>query len=146
MTLIQIETGVSGVVSADWEAAIHKYHEMDNEDNYDNSNEVPFDGAAIVRLLGEYGLGVRKAANPPEGTCLVIVVWPPEVWFCPNQAGLDGVFVEQYSQAKHGVGIKLSKPDNIWDYSNLDAKRDGWFFWSQMVFAAQGGDYAKSNP
>lgn len=117
--------------------AIELSKDLDCESNYDRG-ELPLFGAPVLQLLGIYGVLAHKASSKPKNQKLAVVVWPPQVFFCPSKDGLDGVFVEPYSEEKHGKNcFVLHKDSNIWDFGSVDALRDGWTFCAEMVNIAR---------
>jgi hypothetical protein len=129
---------IDGEYAVDWDVAISLCKTLDHEDNY-SDGELPFSAAPCIRLLGIYGVLAKKASSCPELQKLAVVVWPPQVFFCPSLDELDGVFVEPYDKNKHGKNcFVLHKECNIWDFTSAHALRDGWEFNASMVSA--GGD------
>ena len=100
----------------------------------DAENRLPIEGMAAVRILEEYGKAAHLCASV-ESCNLAIVIDAPSVWFCPSQDGPDGVFLQQYDESIHGPGVEVEKQLDIWDFSNIKARLDGWGFFAQMVFA-----------
>lgn len=119
---------------ADWYRAIHEFkYTMDGPENYE-SDEIPLKGSAIVRLLCRYASELLREALTPDDLKLAVIVWPPSVWFCLSTDGLHGSFVQPYDNVIHGeITCELDKGMNIWNYSNIEAMRDGWHFHATML-------------
>jgi hypothetical protein len=80
----------------------------------------------------------KKTSSAPKAQKLAVVVWPPQVFFCPSLDGLDGVFVEPYDEDKHGKNcFVLHKEYDIWDFTSAHALRDGWEFNASMISAGE---------
>lgn len=105
-------------VSIDWDYALQR------------SKDVGLIGGEVaINILAEYGVIAYKCASPPLTTPkLAVVISPPFVRFCPSIAGLNGVFIEDYQEEKHGkCFIKVFKKD-IFSYGNIYSRIDGWKF------------------
>jgi hypothetical protein len=114
------------------------WDEMDSLENYPSDfSGSPLTGVAVLRIIADYASVAHKCSWPPEGTSLAVVVWPPEVYFCPSPYGAHGAFVEPYDPLKYGeYARKITKSMNIWEYTNIDAMRDGWDFNAGMISLA----------
>lgn len=114
------------------------WDKMDSLDNYpEGFVGRPFKGPSVLRILAEYAATAHKCSWAPEETALAVVVWPPEVYFCPSMCGINGAFLEPYHASKHGeYAYKIQKGMDIWAYSNIEATRDGWDFNAAMVSAS----------
>ena len=122
-------------VIIDWDYALKA---VENLDKYANDeNRTPIKGKAAINILAEYGAIAYKCVYPPESTKLAIVISPPFIFFCPSPNGLDGIFVEDYSEDKHGKSFMDLEKDNLFAYSNIDARLDGWAFAAGMVELAR---------
>lgn len=122
-------------VIIDWDYALKA---VENLDKYANDeNRTPIKGKAAINILAEYGAIAYRCSGVPDRFKLAIVVSPPFVFFCPSPDGLDGIFVEDYSEDKHGKSFMTSEKDNLFAYSNIDARLDGWVFAAGMVELAQ---------
>ena len=93
-----------------------------------------FQRGAIHQFLCEYGAIAYASASLISSGRLAVVVWPPNVWFCRSQSGPDGVFLAPYDLNIHGEGQQLSKGLAMENWSNLEARRDGW---SQCHFSSE---------
>jgi hypothetical protein len=102
-----------------------------------DENRTPIKGKAAINILAEYGAIAYRCSGVPDRFKLAIVISPPHVWFCPSSDGLDGVFIEDYSEDKHGKSFMTSEKDNLFTYSNIDARLDGWSFAAGMVELAR---------
>ena len=122
-------------VIIDWDYALTAVATLDKYAS--DENRTPIKGKAAINILAEYGAITYKAVCPPESTKLAIVISPPFIFFCPSPDGLDGVFIEDYSEDKHGKSFMTSEKDNLFAYSNIDARLDGWGFAAGMVELAQ---------
>jgi hypothetical protein len=125
---------IEGRYTVDWGATAALSESLDNKDNY-SGGEHPFTSVSCILLLGIYGALTRESASAPKGQKLTVVVWPPQVFFCPSFDGADGVFIEKYDEEKHGKNcFILHKESNIWDFTSAHALRDGWEFNAAMIF------------
>jgi hypothetical protein len=122
---------LSSIVKIDWEYALKITENLDSSAKQENRN--PIAGKAAVRILGEYAAIAHHCAFAPKGVMLAVVVSPPTVWFCPSKDGLNGSFIEEYSQARHGEGIRFTKAFDLFQYTNVDARLDAWSFYAQMI-------------
>lgn len=122
-------------VLIDWEYALKAVENLDKYASDENRN--PIKGKAAINILAEYGAIAYRCSGVPDRFKLAIVVSPPFVFFCPSPDGLDGIFVEDYSENKHGKSFMTSEKDNLFAYSNIDARLDGWGFAAGMVELAQ---------
>lgn len=122
-------------VIIDWDYALNAVATLDKYASDENRN--PIKGKAAISILAEYGAITYKAVCPPESTKLAIVISPPFIFFCPSPDGLDGVFIEDYSEDKHGKYFMQLEKDNLFAYTNIDARLDGWAFAAGMVELAR---------
>lgn len=117
----------------DWEYALQVVENLDTSAIKEDRN--PIKGKAAIAVLAEYGAIAYKAVCPPESTKLAIIISPPYVRFCPSSNGLDGVFIENYKEEKHGkCFLELTKEDDLFAYNNVDSRIDGWGFFSNMIW------------
>ncbi len=123
------------LVFVDWDFALSVVETLDKYARDENRN--PIKGKAAISILAEYGAITYKAVCPPESTKLAIVISPPFIFFCPSPDGLDGIFVEDYSEDKHGKSFMDLEKDNLFAYTNIDARLDGWSFAAGMVELAR---------
>ena len=119
-------------VIIDWDYALTAVATLDKDEN-----RTPIKGKAAINILAEYGAIAYRCSGVPDRFKLAIVISPPHVWFCPSSDGLDGVFIEDYSEDKHGKSFMTSEKDNLFTYSNIDARLDGWSFAAGMVELAR---------
>ena len=133
MAIIQINPfeGYDLSVTIDWEYALTIIENIDKIANRENNHLI--EGRAVIKILAEYGVTAYKAASVPENTKLAIIISLPYVYFCPSTEGLDGVFIEQYNPEKHGRCLLELRRKQLFDCSNIQAKVDGWDFFSAMV-------------
>ena len=118
-------------VQIDWGYALSVVATLDKY--ADDENRTPIKDKAAIIILAEYGAITYNAVCLPENTRLLIVISPPFVFFCPSSEGLDGVYIESYSEDKHGKAFMVLEKDNLFAYSNLDARLDGWAFAASMI-------------
>ena len=123
------------LVFVDWDYALTAVATLDKYASDENRN--PIKGKAAINILAEYGAIAYRCSGVPDRFKLAIVISPPHVWFCPSSDGLDGVFIEDYSEDKHGKSFMISEKDNLFTYSNIDARLDGWSFAAGMVELAR---------
>jgi hypothetical protein len=122
-------------VIIDWDYALTAVATLDKYAS--DENRTPIKGKAAINILAEYGAIAYRCSGVPDRFKLAIVISPPHVWFCPSSDGLDGVFIEDYSEDKHGKSFMTSEKDNLFTYSNIDARLDGWSFAAGMVELAR---------
>ncbi len=124
---------INNPVIIDWEYALQVVENLDTSAIKEDRN--PIKGKAAIAVLAEYGAITYKAVCPPESTKLAIIISPPYVRFCPSSNGLDGVFIENYKEEKHGkCFLELTKEDDLFAYNNVNSRIDGWRFFSNMVW------------
>ena len=121
------------LVFVDWDFALSVVETLDKYASDENRNSIK--GKAAINILAEYGAITYKAVCPP--TKLAIVISPPFIFFCPSPDGLDGVFIEDYYEDKHGKCFMQLEKDNLFAYTNIDARLDGWAFAAGMVELAR---------
>ena len=121
------------LVFVNWDFALSVVETLDKYAS--DENRTPIKGKAAINILAEYGAITYKAVYPP--TKLAIVISPPFIFFCPSPDGLDGVFIEDYYEDKHGKCFIQLEKDNLFAYTNIDARLDGWSFAAGMVELAQ---------
>lgn len=119
------------VVSVDWDYALKAVENIDNHADQENRRTIK--GKAAINILAEYGVIAYRCASPPENSKLAIVISPPYVYFCPSLDGIDGVFIEEYNQEKHGDFFLELKKEGLFDYTNIGGRLDGWGFFGGMV-------------
>jgi len=119
-------------VLIDWEYALKAVENLDKYASDENRN--PIKGKAAIAILAEYGAIAYKCIYPPEDTKLAIIISPPHVRFCPSSDGLDGVFIENYTEEKHGKCFLELTKDGLFAYNNVDSRIDGWGFFSDMIW------------
>ena len=122
-------------VIIDWDYALTAVATLDKYASDENRTLIK--GKAAINILAEYGAIAYRCSGVPDRFKLAIVISPPHVWFCPSSDGLDGVFIEDYSEDKHGKSFMTSEKDNLFTYSNIDARLDGWSFAAGMVELAR---------
>lgn len=86
-----------------------------------------------IKILAEYGLTAFVCSSCPEDVKLAIVIEPPLVHFCPSLDGLHGVFIEAYDKEKYGDAVELVKQKDLFAYTNIQARLDGWSFAAGMI-------------
>jgi hypothetical protein len=119
-------------VLIDWEYALKAVENLDKYASDENRN--PIKGKAAIAILAEYGAIAYKCIYPPKNTKLAIIISPPHVRFCPSSDGLDGVFIENYTEEKHGKCFLELTKDGLFAYNNIDSRIDGWGFFSNMIW------------
>lgn len=129
-------------VFVDWDYALGICKSLDKVD--ENEKRYPIKGKAAILILAEYAAIAQRCAWPPNNVGLVVVVCPPSVWFCPNEKGLSGMFIEPYSQEKHGNGIEFIGKESLWDFCSIQARLDGWQFFAKMCSFGQEGNNANA--
>lgn len=135
--LIDLDVSIQGSVSVDWGKALELCKEIDNEGNYED-DRAPIAGSAAIRLLSVYALMVKHCLSQPKETKLAVVVWPPNVWVVPSIDGLDGCFVEPYSEEKYGSSYcKITKDFNLHEFSSINAIWDGRDFYAEILSAGR---------
>lgn len=102
------------------------------------ADELKCDGASISAqsasdILIEYGALLHQFCRHPEDTALVVVIDHPSVFFCPLLNGTSGVFIETYSKGKHGDWVMRLHKEDLFDYTNLDARLDALDFRGFMI-------------
>lgn len=124
-------------ISLDYEYALSTVKDLDTSAQ---EGRTKIKNKSAINILVEYGIATHLCSSPPEGSKLAIVISPPVVRFCPSKDKLDGVFFEQYSPEKHGkVFLELTKSD-IFDFSNIQSRLDGWEFFAEMVMLGRVGE------
>jgi hypothetical protein len=123
------------LVFVDWDYALTAVATLDKYASDENRN--PIKGKAAINILAEYGAIAYRCSGVPDRFKLAIVVSPPFIFFCPSPNGLDGIFVEDYSEDKHGKSFMDLEKDNLFAYTNIDARLDGWSFAAGMVELAR---------
>lgn len=95
-------------------------------------------GSRAKNILAEYGslvyfcsVGWMNHSKASTNKNLGIVIDAPDVHFCLKD-GLDGVFIEKYSFLKHGNSICTITKEQFSEFSNIEAREDGWWFFSQV--------------
>jgi|GEM_PF-5120327 len=114
-----------------WEYALKVIEDLDT--SVYREGRLPIKEKAAIRILAEYAVIAHRCAFAPENARLAVVVSPPHVWFCPSKDGLHGAFIEEYDQSRHGGGIKFTKDNDLFAYTNIDARLDAWSFYAQML-------------
>jgi hypothetical protein len=123
-------------VFVDWEYALRVCETLDRLE--DGEDRHPISGKAAVRILAEYAATAHRCSWPPSTVGLIIVVCPPSVWFCPtSDPSKNGLFIEEYSENKHGQGVQFLGKDHLFDFCSISASLDGWQFCSEMTFAKE---------
>lgn len=123
---------ISKLVVIDWEYALQAVENLDTSAIEEDRKAIK--GKAAINILAEYGAIAYKCVYPPENTKLAIVISPPVVRFCPSLDGLDGVFIENYTEEKHGKFFLELTKDDLFAYSNIDSRIDGWGFFGDMIW------------
>ena len=100
----------------------------------EKENRLPIEGNSAIRILGEYGAIAYRCSWVPQNVKLAIVICPPFFWLCPSKNGLNGIFIEEYEENYHGKGISIEKGKELFSYTNIDGRLDGWSFCTQMMF------------
>ena len=114
----------------DWDYALKVAQSLDSQ--AESEGRFPITGKKAIVILAEYGAIARRACSPPDGQTVAVVVCPPSVWFCPSKNGCDGVFIEPYCQDRHGPGLEFAGKDDLFDYTNIEARIDAWRFFAEM--------------
>lgn len=122
-------------VMIDWDYALKAVENLDTLAQKGKRRAIT--GKAAINILAEYGAIAYRCATPPNNTKLAIVVSPPCVHFCPSRDGLDGVFIEEYKEQKHGKYFLEITKDGLFGYTNIDARFDAWGFFGDMVLLGQ---------
>ena len=115
-------------VYVNWEYALQLAENIDDSGNRIRSK-------AAINILAEYGSIAYRCALPQfpgSNNTLAIIIDHPIVHFCPSISGLSGVFIDKYDEENHGVSIRYEK-SNLYDYTNINARLDGWDFFGGMV-------------
>lgn len=123
------------LVFVNWDYALNAVATLDKYAS--DENRTPIKGKAAINILAEYGAIAYRCFGVPDQFKLAIVISPPFVFFCPSPDGLDGIFIEDYSEEKHGKSFMDLEKDNLFAYSNIDARLDGWSFAAGMLELAQ---------
>jgi hypothetical protein len=124
---------VPQAVSIDWDYALKACKSLDKSLGGGNTIR----GKTAIVILAEYAATAYRCASPPDGVGLIVVVCPPGVWFCPNNKGADGLFIEPYSLEKHGEEFQIVGKTQLLDFCSISARMDGWGFFSEMIDAAK---------
>lgn len=119
------------VVFVDWEFALNAAKSLDI--SAEEEGRLPINGKAAINILAEYGVITHKCVYLPENSKLAIVLSPPFVRFCPSVDGLEGIFIEEYEEGKHGKVFLELKKEGLFSYSNIDSRIDGWGFFGDMI-------------
>lgn len=93
-------------------------------------------GSRAKNILAEYGslvhyCSVGWMSRSSTNKNLGIVIDVPDVHFCIKD-GLDGVFIEKYDHLKHGNSICTVTKEKFSEFSNIEAREDGWWFFGEM--------------
>lgn len=132
MIVLEPFSEINKPVMIDWDYALKAVHNLDASAMKEDRKAI--EGKAAINILAEYGAIAYKCVHPPESTKLAIVISPPYVRFCPSSNGLDGIFIECYTEGKHGKCFLLLTKNDLFAYSNIDARIDGWRFFGDMVW------------
>ena len=119
-------------VLIDWEYALRIAENLDTSSQEEKRRAIT--GKAAINILAEYGAIAYKCVYPPDNAKLAIVISPPYVRFCPSSNGLDGVFIEEYTERKHGKCFLELTKDGLFAYTNIDSRLDAWGFFGDMVW------------
>lgn len=98
----------------------------------------PIQGKVAIKILAEYGLVAHVCSSCPKNLKLAIVIDPPSVYFCPSRDGLHGIFIEPYEEKKHGDGTVFMLKNDLFSYTNIQARLDGWAFAAGMFKLGNG--------
>ncbi|MFM6003975.1 MAG: hypothetical protein ACKPA7_10640 [Sphaerospermopsis kisseleviana] len=95
-------------------------------------------GFRAKNILAEYGslvhycsIGWMNNSRSYTDNKLGIVIDVPEVHFCIKD-DLDGVFIEKYDSLKHGNSVCTITKEKFSEFSNIEAREDGWWFFGEM--------------
>ena len=119
----------------DWDYALKAEENLDTSAQEEKRRAIT--GKAAINILAEYGAIAYRCATPPNDTKIAIVISPPYVRFCPSPDGLDGIFIENYIEEKHGKCFLEITKDGLFGYTNIDARLDAWGFFGDMVLLGQ---------
>jgi hypothetical protein len=119
-------------VFVNWDYALTVCAQLDRPEA--GEDRLPMRGKAAISILAEYGATAHRCCHPPAGTKLAIVISPPSIWFCPSQFGLDGVWIDSYSEREFGQGVELAlTTPNLWRFDNIHARLDAWDFVAEIL-------------
>ena len=131
MIVLEPFSKTNNPVIVDWDYALQAVENLDTLAQEKNRRAIPRKSA--ISILAEYGAITYEHATPPDDTKLAIIISPPCVYFCPSQNGLNGVFIEEYNEEKHGKCFFEVTKDDLSCYTNIGARLDAWAFFGDMV-------------
>ncbi len=122
-------------VIVNWDYALKAVENLDT--TYEEEGRKPLHLKTIIHILAEYGAIAYQCSSVPKELRLAIVISPPIVNFCPSKDGVDGIFIEEYSEEKHGKCFLELTKNELCCYTNIDGRIDGWRFFGGMVLLGQ---------
>lgn len=122
----------------DWQAALDVASRLDLLKPGEDRSLI--NGRIALRIVAEYGLLVYQSAHPGEetGLKLAIVIDETTVYVIPSEEGIDGVFIGEYWLAKYGKWAHKLTKESLWDFTNINARLDGFAFFADMLTQSQG--------
>jgi len=121
------------VTVCDWDSALTAASKLDQLEPGEDRSLIR--GKTALLIVAEYGVTFYKAAHPGEevSLSLAIVIDENVVYIIPSRDGLNGIFIGEYRAEKYGEWVKKLTKEGLWAFSNIDARIDGWTFFSEMV-------------
>jgi hypothetical protein len=122
----------------DWDSALDIASKLDRLKPGEDRSLI--NGRIALRIVAEYGLLFYQSAHPGEETNLklAIVIDEITVYVIPSEEGLDGVFIGEYWLAKYGKWAHKLTKESLWNFTNIDARLDGFSFFADMLTQSQG--------
>lgn len=122
----------------DWDSALDVASRLDRLKPGEDRSLIK--GRIALRIVAEYGLLFYQSAHPggETGLRLAIVIDDLTVYAIPSEEGVDGVFIGEYWLAKYGEWAHKLTKESLWDFTNINARLDGFSFFADMIAQSQG--------
>jgi hypothetical protein len=122
----------------DWDSALDIASRLDRLEPDEDRSLV--NGRIALRIVAEYGLLFYRSAHPGEetGVKLAIVIDENIVYVIPSEEGMDGVFIGEYCASKYGDWAHKLAKESLWDFTNINARLDGFSLFADMIAQSQG--------
>lgn len=132
--MFEWKIGKETVFVSDLDESMVSVSKLDKLEPGDESRRL-IQGKAALLIVAEYGLTLYGCAHPGEGISvpLLVVIDENVVYISVSYPGKMTVFVGAYDEKAHGAWVKKLTKSSLWDFSNIDARLDGWAFHADMV-------------